>query len=542
MKNQFIFIRDLNLYLPMAVDKKSDKKEVKSLLFARESSGLVREINWLTAMFISMGFIAFYVLPISYLTGLSVSPNGLIVLGALLSWIVLLPHSYLWTKISEKYQRSAADYVFASRVLPPAIGVGVGLVFGISQMIFDAAIVYDDVGQLQTGFSALAVNFGNPYASIASTLSNPYVILLVGALTFSTVIAINIFLPKYTNHIMGGVTIIALITFVLAGALMHFVAPSAINSAGFDYSSIVSSASKAVPLFTNPILATLGLMVFTASFLPFVNGATSVAGEVRGGSRSFKIGVFGALVVSGLLITYFIASSVSSLQPAFFIGAGVLSSTSSSYSALLNPIFDTVVAFKSLPLDLFLVIGSYFWYLAIMFAVALFVSRYFMAIAFDKAMPTIVSYVSERFHSPVVAHLIDEVITIGSLVAITVTPLSAVFFYGMDTADAMALLFGFIIVIIASIVANIRGNGMELGNRGLMLVISVIDLVVMSLYGYIWFGNSTVYLGIVMNPETWTIIASPFIAGIVIYYVMRWYRLRKEGIDIKYTFTEIPPE
>jgi len=97
-------------------------------------------------------------------------------------------------------------------------------------------------------------------------------------------------------------------------------------------------------------------------------------------------------------------------------------------------------------------------------------------------------------------------------------------------------------VIIASIVANIRGNGMELGNRGLMLVISVIDLVVMSLYGYIWFGNSTVYLGIVMNPETWTIIASPFIAGIVIYYVMRWYRLRKEGIDIKYTFTEIPPE
>jgi len=129
-----------------------------------------------------------------------------------------------------------------------------------------------------------------------------------------------------------------------------------------------------------------------------------------------------------------------------------------------------------------------------------------------------------------------------SLVAITITPLSTAFFYGMDTADAMASLFGFIVVIIASIIANVKGKGMELGNRSLMLLVSLADLVIMSIYGYIWFGNSTVYLGITMNPETWLIVASPFIAGIVIYYVMRWYRLKKEGIDIKYTFTEIPPE
>ena len=338
---------------------------------------------------------------------------------------------------------------------------------------------------------------------------------------------------------MGGVTVIALVTFVTTAVLMHFVTLSAINSAGYNYSQIVSLASKATPLFSNPVLATLG---FTASFLPFVNGATSVAGEVRGGSKAFRIGVLGALAVSGVLITLFIASSVSTLGSSFFIGAGVASMSSSSYSLLLNPIFDVVIAFKNAPLDLFLVIGSYFWYLAIMFAVALFVSRYFMAIAFDKALPTIVSYVSEKYHSPVVAHLIDEVITIGSLVAITITPLSSAFFYGMDTADAMALLFGFIIVIIASIVANVKGRGMELGNRYVMLLVSLADLIIMSIYAYIWFSNSTVYLGIVMNAESWLIVASPFIAGIVIYYIMRWYRLRKEGIDIRYTFKEIPPE
>lgn len=142
-----------------------------------------------------------------------------------------------------------------------------------------------------------------------------------------------------------------------------------------------------------------------------------------------------------------------------------------------------------------------------------------------------------------VAHLIDEAITIGSLTVITVTPLSSAFFYGMDTADAMALLFGFIVVILASIVASIRRNGLELkGNRAVILGISIADLIVMSVYGFYWFGNSTIYLGINMNPVTWLIVSSPFIAGIIIYFVMRWYRLRKEDIDIKYSFQEIPPE
>ena len=225
---------------------KEDQKGIKGSLFARESSGLVREINWLTAMFISMGFIAFYVLPISYLSGLSISPNGLVVIGALLSWIVLLPHGYLWTKISEKFQRTAADYVFASRVLHPAIGVGTGLVFGISQMIFDAAIVYDGVGQLQTGFSALGTDFGGSYTSLATTLGNPFTILAIGAITFTGVIAINIFLPKYTNQIMGGITIVALVTFVLTGILMHYVTPASITASGYDYSSIVKASSSAI--------------------------------------------------------------------------------------------------------------------------------------------------------------------------------------------------------------------------------------------------------------------------------------------------------
>jgi hypothetical protein len=31
------------------------------------------------------------------------------------------------------------------------------------------------------------------------------------------------------------------------------------------------------------------------------------------------------------------------------------------------------------------------------------------------------------------------------------------------------------------------------------------------------------------------------ISGIIVFYVARWYRLKKEGIDIKWTFQSVPP-
>jgi len=519
-------------------EEKSNRDNIAKSLFSRESSGLIREINWLTAMFISMGFIAFYALPVSFLSGIYVSPNGLVLIAALLSWIVLLPHAYIWTKISESYQRTAADYVFTSRVLHPSIGVGVGLVFGISQMIFDAAIVYFGVEQLQTGFQAMGIKFGGPFIAWANFLSNPFNVLLVGAITFTLVILINIFLPKFTNEIMGAVSVVALASFVITGVLMTNVTPASISLSGTTFQQVVSASAKDTTLFSSPVLATIGLMVFTASFLPFVNGATSVAGEVRGGSKAFQRGVLMALVVSGILFTAFVSMTLTSLPPSFFAGAGVL-----GQAQLTNPVFDVILSNNNTLLDLFLAVGSFFWYVAIMFAVALFVSRYFMAVALDKALPSVVSYVNERFHSPVVAHLIDEIITVASLTIITVTPLSSAFFYGIDTADAMALLFGFIIVLLAVMVSILLKRGLQFKtNRGIMLGLAGIDLIVLSIYAYYWFGFSTTYLGIQMNLGTWAIIASPFIAGVIIYFLMKIYRARKEGINLDMTFKEIPPE
>jgi amino acid transporter len=528
-------------------EKSKSTKTARPELFARQSSGFIREISWVTAMFIGMGFIAFYELPIAYLGGMYASPNGMAIIGSLLMWVVLMPHAYVWTKISQAFPRSGADYVFISRVLKPAIGAGTGITFALCQTIFDASVTYFGIVQLQTSFSALGLEHGGVYATIATDLSSSTVVWGLGAMMFTGLILISMFATKHLNRIFAVFSVIAVAAFVACTAVLEFsnTAPflSFISSNGYSLSQISSSAASATPLSSNVVLATLGLMVFAASFFPFLNGATSVAGEVRGGSKSFTKGILVAVVLTGLLSTWFISGAVANLGSKFFVGAGqAYISGMSSYSALTNPVFDAILMSNNLGVQLFLTVSTFFWYMATVLAVILFISRYLMAVAFDKVLPTRVAYVSERFHSPMVAHAIDLVVTLTALTIITLTPLSTSFFYGANTADLMAMFFGFLLGAAAVAYVAIKNTGVLKGNRMIILTAAVVDLVVLGIYAGYWVLDAPIYLGTMINPVTVGILIAPFVGGVVLYYAMRAWRLKHEGIDLNNTFREIPPE
>jgi hypothetical protein len=157
-------------------------------------------------------------------------------------------------------------------------------------------------------------------------------------------------------------------------------------------------------------------------------------------------------------------------------------------------------------------------------------------------LPTRVSYVSERFHSPIVAHGIDLVVTLTALTIITLTPLSSSFFYGANTADLMAMFFGFILGALVVFYSAAKNNGILKGNRMIILVAAIADVIVLSVYAGYWVLYAPIYLGTVINPVSVGIIVSPFIGGVALYYGMRAYRMRREGIDLNNTFKEIPPE
>ena len=126
--------------------------------------------------------------------------------------------------------------------------------------------------------------------------------------------------------------------------------------------------------------------------------------------------------------------------------------------------FDAILMSNNLAVQLFLTVSTFFWYLATILAVILFISRYLMAVAFDKVLPTRVAYVA-RFHSPMVAHAIDLVVTLTALTIITLTPLSTSFFYGANTADLMAMFFGFLLGAAAVAYVAIKNTGVLKGTR-----------------------------------------------------------------------------
>ena len=65
---------------------------------------------------------------------------------------------------------------------------------------------------------------------------------------------------------------------------------------------------------------------------------------------------------------------------------------------------------------------------------------------------------------------------------------------------------------------------------------------VLGIYAGYWVLDAPIYLGTMINPVTVGILIAPFVGGVVLYYAMRAWRLRHEGIDLNNTFREIPPE
>ena len=165
-----------------------------------------------------------------------------------------------------------------------------------------------------------------------------------------------------------------------------------------------------------------------------------------------------------------------------------------------------------------------------------------MAIAFDRVLPSAVAYVNEKLHTPVVAQLISLVVTLIGLAIITLTPLSKAFWFATDTANLMAILLGFMVVALAVITASARTSSSLKGNRWILIAAAVFDIGILGTYCYYMLAYSPTYLGVQVSALSIAIFTSPFIAGIVIYYSMRYYRRKREGINLDNTFKVIPPE
>ena len=142
-----------------------------------------------------------------------------------------------------------------------------------------------------------------------------------------------------------------------------------------------------------------------------------------------------------------------------------------------------------------------------------------------------------RFGSPITAHLVDLVLTLG-LVGFAAFAYSS---GGVGGADALfgAIIASMIYFIFVSLSAVIHAIRKEKGGaRGLLILAGLINMVVFGYLASEFVANPGVWS---LEPLTYYFVVGSVVIGALLYAGSWWYN-KKKGVNISLAYKELPPE
>jgi basic amino acid/polyamine antiporter, APA family len=524
-------------------------------LYARKSSGLVRTIGVFGAMVFGIHCISLSssgLIPFSWVAG--VWPGSSIIGVLSVAMFFCLFHAYTYSVIGAAMPRSAADYTMASRTLnaPLAFAASWTLVI-FSAMVAGSLIAWIPKTALPVLFRAMGIISNNPnlteFATWSSTKTGIIVIGTICALiTFLTMI-----LPTRT---ILRILEVGFFLGLLAWAVLYFQLGTAAKDAfpaawdkfmgAGSYAARIDLA-KANGMVVNPnvtIMTLAGLImgfwIFYGYYIP-----TFFAGEVKQAEKTLLAGSWSSLIVSwAIFVTA--ALLLQRLVPLEWIAAeSYLSNAGVSdanpmpwitfYAGILKPNFILlwIVAFAWF-YTLINLAQTYFFYC----------SRIIFAWSFDRLIPEKVCYIHPTLHSPIIAIIIITLIAeVGVIDAATGGVMGAqlnfVFF-----AVCTQLVPVLAITLFPFTKPDLFENATAFVKRriGKVPVITIVGGITMTYLLWMIIA-SFLYPAVGGRIGTGTLLTMLGFAGsgIIVFYLARWYRLKQEGIDIKWTFQSLPP-
>lgn len=528
-------------------------KEGKKL-YARKTSGLVRTIGIFGAMVFgvhcislsSSGFI-----PFSWVA--SVWPGASIIGVLTVAMVLCLFHAYTYSCIGSAMPRSGADYVLASRVLSPPLAFAASFTLVVfSAIVAGGLIAWIPSGVIPTFLRSMGLIFKNDAMKVLAVKSQT----TSGILIIGTIFVV----VTYLTMILRTKTIVRILEFgfllgILAWIIIYFslgsVSESAVFQTAWDkfmgvgsYASRISLAEKAGMVYSTNIWrmtlagVIMGFWIFYGYYIP-----TFFAGEVKQTSKTLIIGSWSSLIVTWAIFS-FGAVMLQRLVPLKWIAAeGYLFNNTDTFAMPWITFYAAILKPSSI-LILLVAIGWIYTLVNLAQTYFFYSSRIVFAWSFDRVIPEKVCSISKKRHTPVVAITIIAILAEYGVIdaatgGVIGTQLSFVFF-----AVCTQLVPVLAITLFPFLKPQLFGQSADIVRKkwGRVPVITIIGCITL---GYLLYMIVASFLfpavGGIIGVKRLGTLAVLFGGGFAIYYIARAYRLKKEGIDIAWTFREIPP-
>lgn len=545
---------------------------VQGKMFLRQATGLVREVSLLDAFIMNtFGMNVAVGAVFLFLQAPADFPNGnmllAVVIGTLLMAFTLL---WVYSTFSAAMPRSGGDYVFVSRTLHPFLGwilgwsQGMWLIFfwiGFNAwfaLTFAVPIALSTIGAAtgQAGWTDLSTNLLSSFSLLGITTQ--WWVLLFGALINIGFGALLIFgaqsfwrWQKVFFLVAGGSVLLAALLLAFDGGHISSAWNSfAASNKGLPYDQVIPTAVKngyTLPSgfsFTDTLL----MLPWVFFVVGYAQGSAQIGGEVRRASRNQYLAMVGGVLVNGLVLAILVILFTSAVGTNWIGSVGFLGNNNASLLNLpggVPPSFNFIVSILTgnLIVPILIGIGFVLWALLGTPLSELQATRYMLAWAVDRMVPSALGDVNDKHHTPVKAIVFCTITGTIALIALVVNPSASLL------GALLAQILAFILVSIAGIAFPYRlrqvwekGGGHKIAGIPSVVLAGVGGVVVLGGLMLMFIFNSTVNSAFAVTRT----LSLAFMIGVVVIGVIWYFGAlavnRSKGVDVGLAYREIPPE
>lgn len=545
---------------------------VQGKMFLRQATGLVREVSLLDAFIMNtFGMNVAVGAVFLFLQAPADFPNGNMLLAVVLGTL-LMASTLLWvySTFSAAMPRSGGDYVFVSRTLHPFLGwilgwsQGMWLIFfwiGFNAwfaLTFAVPVALSTIGAAtgQSSWTDLSNNLLSSFPLLGITTQ--WWVIFIGGLINVGFAALLIFgaqsfwrWQKVFFLLAGGSVLLAALLLAFDGGHISSSWNSfAAQNKGLPYDQVIPTAVKngyTLPSgfsFTDTLL----MLPWVFFVVGYAQGSAQIGGEVRRASRNQYLAMVGGVLVNGAVLAILVIVFTSAVGTNWLGSVGYLGNNNANLLNLpggVPPSFNFIVSLLTgnLLVPILIGIGFVLWALLGTPLSELQATRYMLAWAVDRMIPSALGDVDDKHHTPVKAIIFCTITGTIALIALVVVPQASLL------GALLAQIAAFIIVSIAGIAFPYRlrqvwekGGGHRILGVPSVVLAGVGGVVVLTGLLLMFIFNSSINSTFAVTRT----LSLAFMIGVVVIGIL-WYFAafvvnRNQGVDVGLAYREIPPE